>query len=219
MNSDVLLDRVAATTASVLGARAAEEALSTVNERDHLQPACSSAATLVAAGWDSDLAVSTQSKLSFVEWPRLGSFDVALTQPERKPIVIELKCGAASDALGPCVWDAMKCALALQHKTVSEAYLLAGAPLEQWSKPVRGGEFLATGSWQAAHLRVDYEDWWRHWEKKGDPKPSLLPVSFETVGIGIYPLVVAESPWELRLARVVNAGEESLEWPPFLIAP
>jgi hypothetical protein len=216
MKTDDFFGQVAAATAAALARRAAEEHLQQVNEQKHLQPACSHAANLAAAGWDPKAIASTQLRLLFAEWPRVGCFDLALTEPGRNPTVAELKCGSGMDALGPCVWDAMKCALALQRGVVSAAYLLAGAPTKQWSKPIRGGEFLATGSWQAADLRVTYKDWWCHWQKLGDPQPNLLPISFETIGVGIYPFVVAGGPWELRLARVARAAETSLAWPQIL---
>jgi hypothetical protein len=207
--SDALVVRLAERTASALEALAAARELAAVNERDHLQPAC------VAEAKALRRSSTTQFRLVYTEWPRLGGVDLAFVEPGVPPILVELKGGSGNDALGPCVWDAAKLAFALQRGDATAAYLLAAAPLESWEKPIRGGEFFDTATWTVDGLRTSFADWWRTWEKRRDPQPTQLPATFETVALGRFAFVVAATTWELRLSRVLG-GDAWMPWQPFL---
>lgn len=211
---DPFLVELVAATATKLERIAAEKRLDRVNERDHLQPAFVLTGRRLAALEHPSLTVSTQLKLVFAEWLRLGGVD-ATVRSDESTALIELKCGPGRDTLGPCVWDALKLSFARMRREASAAYLIAGAPASSWNKPIRGCEFLSTGEWDAGALRQSYGDWFRHWERLGDPTPTLLPKSFQTLGLGVFPFTVGVSDWELRLARVEGATDW-IEWPTYL---
>jgi hypothetical protein len=97
-------------TARELARRANAGRLARVNERDHLQPSCSSAALIVAKHRLPGSTVSTSFRFQSSLWPRLGMVDIALSRGDEPPTALELKCGAGRDALGPCAWDALKLA-------------------------------------------------------------------------------------------------------------
>jgi hypothetical protein len=187
--------------------------LTVVNERDHLQPCCAEAARALAPGWSLPATVSTQMEVEFTAWPRLGNVDVALSWPGQLPVLVELKCGSGVNALGECVWDAAKLAFAMQSASGSAMFLLAGAPVAAWQHPVRGTEFFADGPHEAALLRVLYGDWWREWEKRGDPQPSELPRRWWTEHVHTAPFTIKATPWQLRLAQVFSSGDDRLPWP------
>lgn len=208
----VNLAELAATTLSV------ETQKSAINEQHDLQPHCARAARTIAERPENIVEVASQDQLLIEDWPRLGKVDLALTWPSRDRVLVELKCGAKNDTLGPCVWDALKCAFALHVGLASAAYLLAGAPETSWSKPIRAAELLSTRSWDTADLRDRYADWWRQWEKCGDPQPVRLPSSFSTVAVGTFPFQIKGTSWELRLARIERVGE-LVDWPRFLPPP
>lgn len=131
-------------TAAELERRAAHEGLSRVNERDHLQPACASAARALAAAWTPPAEVSTGFRFRSDLWPRLGGVDVTLLPVGKKPVAIEFKCGSGRDALGPCAWDALKLAFALQLGEISAGYLLAVTPTSDWAlrfRPIKDRSF------------------------------------------------------------------------------
>jgi hypothetical protein len=210
---DVALVELTNETATRTEGLARRRRLKWVNERDHLQPCCAAAAAELAKRWMPAPTVSTQLELEFRAWPRVGSVDIALIWPNTAPVLLELKCGAGTDALGHCVWDSAKLALAMQYRKGSAVFLLAGAPASDWHRPVRGSEFFADGPHQAELLRVLYGDWWRHYERRDDPQPSELPRRWWTEHVHTAPFKVADERWELRLAQVLAHGEDRLPWP------
>lgn len=208
-------------TAAYAEALAYWQGLGAVNERDHLQPCCAGATRALARTCSPRPAASTQLKVEFAAWPGLGAVDVALQWPEQLPVLLELKCGKGLDAAGECVWDAAKLAFTLQCDKASDAYLLAGAPVTDWERPIpiRGTEFFDAGSHDIALLRVLYGDWWRTWEKRKDPQPSELPRRFRTEPVHRARLEVAAVAWELRLAAVVAEDHERVPWPRLSAGP
>jgi hypothetical protein len=131
---------------------------------------------------------------------------------------VELKCGFGVNALGPCVWDAVKSAWGLARADAAGAYLVAGTTALDWAKSVRGAEFFSEGDWSTWELRGVFGDWWRHWEKDGYPAATRLPECFTTQRISTAAFSVAGSGWELRLTRVsVPEGVAWIERPPLLI--
>jgi hypothetical protein len=139
--------------------------------------------------------------------------DVALAWPGRLPVLLELKCGHGVNAAGECVWEAAKLAFALQCAKTTDAYLLAGAPVSDWRRPIRGAELFATGQHDIALLRVLYGDSWRQWENRNDPQPTELPRSFHTESIHSAGLEVGGTEWEVRLAAVVADDAARVPWP------
>jgi hypothetical protein len=156
--------------------------------------------------------VTTQFVVAFKAWERLGSVDIALARRDGTPVLIELKCGEGRDATGECVWDAAKLAFAVQCDR-GAGFLLAGTRAADWDKPVRGAEFFEDGPHESALLRVLYSDWWRQWERNGDPQPTELPRSFWTERVHSARFDVGGVRWELRLAQVFAYGEDRLPWP------
>ena len=203
-------------TASALESVAQTSGLITVNERDDLQPVLATRARIVAARVAPTIHVTTQRGVEIEDWPGLGNIDVAFESEATPPALVELKCGASADALGPCVWDATKLAFALARKRASAAYLIAGAPVSRWDQPIRGCEFLGDGSWELSALRGSFADWWRSWERRGDPQPSRLPAAFDTTAVACFPFRVGRTAWELRVSAVTVEREDWLPWPSML---
>ena len=134
-------------------------------------------------------------------------------------MAIELKCGSGHDALGPCAWDALKLAFALQIGEVSAGYLVAGTPADDWTLGHRGTELFETGTVESLALRERFLDWWQRWERRGDPAPAEVPVRFTTQAVAQVPFAVDVGAWELRLAAVAIESGDRIAWPPVLEAP
>jgi len=139
------LTELANATSRELTERANAALLGRINERDHLQPSCSSVARAIAKHWVPQSAVSTSFRFRSPLWPRLGSVDIALLSGDQPSIGIELKCGGGRDALGPCAWDALKLALGVQSRVLSAGYLLAATTAADWERGHRGSELPARG--------------------------------------------------------------------------
>lgn len=200
--------------ASYVEARAVK--LAKINERDHLQPWSFETLRLIVRPSDGPLAVATSQSLDYPDdWPRLGDVDITLTAEGAAPAFLELKCGAKSDALGPCAWDVAKNALALRKGDASATYLLAATTADMWDKPVRGAELFDHGEWTADGLRADYEDWWRQWEKQGY-LPKRVPARGYTHPLASVPFTVGGMHWRLRLSRVTADAHGWFDWQPCL---
>ncbi|MDP8943090.1 MAG: hypothetical protein M3N16_03080 [Actinomycetota bacterium] len=213
--AEVLVSDAMSSTAAALAGLASERGLPHVNERDHLQPAFSKALRAVVRASGTRAVVSPRLAVDWDEWPGVGNFDASLAFEGRVLVYVELKCGARADALGPCAWDAAKSALALA-RGAEGAFLLAGAPEGSWKRPVRGAEFFDGGEWTMLDLRERYADWWRHWERHGDPVPRRLPHCLETRPVASASFAVAGAPWRLRLSRLALADPRWIDWTPFL---
>lgn len=203
--------------ASYVKACAAERRLEKINERDHLQKWSFKALKLVLRPSDGPIAAGASLRLSYPEhWPKLGNVDITLAAEGAAPAFLELKCGAKSDALGPCAWDVAKNALTLRMGDASAAYLLAATTTAMWDKPVRGAEFFDHGEWTTEPLRSDYEDWWRFWEKPpGCYRPRRLPVRGYTHPLASAGFTVGGTDWDLRLSRVTVEPHGWFDWEPF----
>jgi hypothetical protein len=206
------LIELASETARELARRANAGRLASVNERDHLQPSCSSAALTVAKRRLPGSTVSTSFRFQSSLWPRLGTVDIALLRGVEPPSALELKCGAGRDALGPCAWDALKLALGIQSRVLSAGYLLAATTTADWGSGHRGTELFGTDEFEALDLRERYVDWWRQWERLGDPLPLEVPRRFTTRAICRAPFAVAGTGWEVQVASVAVPDGERIAW-------
>lgn len=206
--ADTFLTELAIKTAAELGRRAAHDGLSRVNERDHLQPCCASVAESIAQSWMPPPRVSTGFRFSSPSWPRVGRVDVALLLPNDKPVAVELKCGTGPDALGPCAWDALKLAFAIQTGEISAGYLVAATTASDWTGRPRGAELFDTAAVDTLLLRERFIDWWKQWERLGDPTPSRVPRQFMTRMVCRVPFEIDGVPWEVRVAALTaDAGQ------------
>lgn len=200
--------------ASYAEACAAKRELDRINERDHLQPWSFKALKLVVRPSEGPITVGTSLSLDYSDhWPRLGNVDITLRGEGTAPAFIELKCGAGSDALGPCAWDVAKNALTVRMGDASGAYLLAATTSAMWNKTVRGAEFFDSGEWTAEKLRTDYEDWWRYWEPY---RPRRVPAAGRTDPLASAVFRVGDTDWELRLSRMTVEPHGWFDWEPFL---
>jgi hypothetical protein len=77
----------------------------------------------------------TERPLNLKGWPKVGGVDMAIDIPNDLPVLIELKWGA--ETLYNCAWDAIKLALALDEGESAAAYMVAGAPMSEWSSGAR----------------------------------------------------------------------------------
>jgi len=216
---DLWLTELATEAAAELARRAARDTLSGVNERDHLQPSCTSAARAIARTWTPLPQVSTSFGFSSPMWPRVGRVDIALLLQDEKPIAVELKCGTGRDALGPCAWDALKLAFGLQAEEISAGYLLTATTTSDWAKQFRGAElFETTTVVDTERLRERFIDWWRRWERDGYPAATSVPKEFATRAICRVPFVIDRVQWEVRVAALHVHGTYQIPWPSTLAA-
>lgn len=184
-----------------------------LTEQRHLDPCFRRVASSVLGASPTVTAVRGQLPARLDAWPRLGKFDLAAEWFDSGWSAFELKCGVGRDALGPCVWDAAKCALALaEDPLISEAFLVAAAPRASWSAPIRGVEFFAHSTHKMMELRERYLDWWRHWEKRGDPIPVRLPTGFSTRPVASAAFARSEQEWDLRFSRIELVSEDLVAW-------
>jgi hypothetical protein len=216
VEAEAMLRAAVPRVARLLEERAAEKELGWVNERDHLQKwTVEELRRSVERDWPGG-NVQTSVKLDHQNhWPRVGDVDIALQGKTGPPVFVELKSGRKADAFGACAWDLAKNALSLRMGTAAATYLLAATTTALWQRPIRGGEFFASMGWTTTALRSDYEDWWRHWEKRGDPLPRELTLRGRTEPVAAATFVVAGLSWELRLSRVSVDAEGWYPWEPF----
>jgi hypothetical protein len=177
-----------------------------------LQPCCPSVAQAIARRWTPPPRVSTGFRFSSPLWPRLGRVDIALLLPDAKPVAVELKCGSGRDALGACAWDALKLAFALQTGGISGAYLLAATSTRDWTRRFRGTELFETAVVDTLRLREHFIDWWRQWERLGDPTPSRVPSQFMTRAVCRIPFEVDRDSWEVRVAAITVDDGDQIAW-------
>ncbi|MCZ7590560.1 MAG: hypothetical protein M5U27_17230 [Gaiella sp.] len=139
--------------------------------------------------------------------------DLALLGSGELPIAIELKCGVGRDALGPCAWDALKLALGIHSDALSAGYLLAATTVADWESGHRGSELFGTREFEALELRERYLDWWRQWERLGDPLPLEVPRSFTTHAVCRAPFEVEGASWQVRVAAISVTDDKRVAWP------
>lgn len=196
-----------------------ERGLVRVNERDHLQPVSRAQLEATAATVDPQLQVGASRKLEFPQhFPRVGDVDITIGRDQGPPLFVELKCGEGTNALGPCAWDVIKCALTIRMAATPAAYLLAATTASDWERPIRGAEFFLDGSWSVGDIRETYADWFRSWEKGGDPRPRLIPAEVKSTSLGEAAFDVAGTRWVVKLSRVAIEPRGWFEWHPMLDA-
>jgi hypothetical protein len=211
---DALVVRIADETAAQISTRAANLRVQRVNERDHLQPACLLAASIAAAKESPPVIAKPGWRFSSPHWPRLGAVDVTLVLSEERPVALELKCGSGRDALGPCAWDVLKLAFALQIGAISRGYLIAATGAEDWSRTFAGTELFDSATIDASALHERFRGWWSQWERLGDPIPKKVPSQLKTRAVWTTPFAVADVPWQLKVAAVEIDAGEPITWPP-----
>lgn len=195
---------------------AKEKGSTKANEQRHLAPGYRTVLTDAVKGTRFRTALPGERTLGDrPEWRDVGDVDALVAGPGGAAWV-ELKCGASEETLCACAWDAPKMALALRVERAACAYLLAGATTEHWSAPIRGAELFGDYREEDAEAnRRRFADWWRHWERRPDPLPVRLPARYATELIAMEPFRVADTDYELRLARVTVVGDEGYDWEPF----
>jgi hypothetical protein len=213
---DHLLRRVADETARELDEFCAASRLTYANERDHLAKCCKIAAARVVGILEQPPALSPNAFGDLHGWVGLGLVDVVLRWANRPPTFLELKCGAGERALRPCIWDAVKLSTAVLGRNASAGYLLAGARSSDWRAGVPGADLFESGEWDALgpNVRDRFLIDWRFWESEATPHvPGCVAAGFNTVALGSFPLTIAATPWELRLARVKPVADAWADWP------
>jgi hypothetical protein len=211
------LRNVADETARELEMFCVELQLTSPNERDHLARCCKTATARVAGALDPPPALSPYSFGDARGWIGLGTVDVVLRWTDREPTFLELKCGAGKHVLRPCVWDAVKLSTAVLGRNAASGYLLAGAPTSDWQALVPGADLFESAEWVTLgpHIRDRFRSDWRKWELEPHI-PGRVATAFRTVALGSFPLEIARTSWELRLARVEPIGDEWVDWPSVL---
>ena len=212
--TDERLIQLARETAAELESHCAEKALSHANERDHLDRVCKQVAKRLAPTWSPDASVGPYGFGDKLGWVGLGLVDLVFRRPDRLPTFLELKCGAGKHTLSACVWDAVKLAAGLLAGNAEAGYLLAGAPLAQWQKPILGAQLFDSRAWWTSsnEIRGAYSMWWWKWQNEPNI-PGRVAATFHTKKLGSFPFQIAGAPWELRLARI-EAHADWEDWQP-----
>lgn len=186
--------------------RAAQLGLGWINERDQLQP-WSEEVVGELVDTSGGCSVGRNRAVAMPEWPRVGRIDLTMANAGiGTPAFIELKCGRDRDALTACAWDLLKVSLALQRADTQCAYLLAATTTDLWRQPIRGSEFFEDAEWDLDTVRTRFEDWWREWQRRGDPLPVQVPAGGRTTRLAAAGFHVAGVEWDLRLSRVSDPG-------------
>ena len=209
-------------TATELESHCAEKALSYAGEQKDLDPVCKQVAKRLAPTWSPAASVGPFAFGDKLGWVGLGLVDLVFRWPDRLPTFLELKCGSDENCLAFCVWDAVKLATGVLAGNAEAGYLLAGAPLAQWQRPILGTQLFDSRAWRTSspEIRGDYSRWWWKWQterKKGLPNfhiPGRVAATFDTKKLGSFPFQIAGTPWELRLARVEPAPGDWEHWQP-----
>ena len=140
-------------------------------------------------------------------WPGVGRVDLVIDASDGDPSFVELKFGAGT--LYNCAWDATKLALSLGEGATRNAYMVAGAPLSDWSASVLGSEFFGgeTGApemveWETAQVLERYESEFAFWREDLKTRPRRLPNRFDTTCFISAPMTIEDEPWELRWSAI-----------------
>lgn len=99
----------------------------------------------------------------------------------------------------------------LAREAFQVAFLLAGAPSSLWESRIDGTDLFTDREWVAADVRMTFKKGFCDWEEDGY-RPLRVPMAFETRYLGAFPFVVADSSWELRLARVQCPANAWFNW-------
>lgn len=218
MNDEHLV-QLALETAVELERSCSELAIGHATESKHLDPTCKRVAKRLAPTWSPIASVGPYGFGDKLGWIGLGNVDVVFRRPDLLPTFLELKCGAKSDSLGPCVWDAVKVAAGVLAGNAEAGYLLAGAPLAQWQKPILGAQLFDSRAWRTSgsEIRGAYSGWWWMWQK-GPHIPGRVAATFHTKKLDSFRFQIAGTPWELRLAKVEPARPDWEDWQPLTSA-
>ncbi len=143
---------------------------------------------------------STEHKLSLKGWPKVGTVDLAIDVPSALPVLIELKWGAGT--LYNCAWDAVKLALALGEGATNAAYMVAGAPVSEWSSGVPGSELFADEDWNTTAFMERHALGFAKWRREVATRPQRLPDEFRSDLDQMCSLQIGGAPWELRSVAI-----------------
>lgn len=144
--------------------------------------------------------VPSEFSIRLVGWPGVGGVDVAIGPADELPTVVELKWG--SGTLYNCAWDALKLALALREAVVARAFIVAGAPVDDWSGPTLGSELFATRGWDTEAFLSDHAASFAKWRRDVKTRPVRVPDAFETGYLTTVRLTVEGAPCEIRCGEV-----------------
>jgi hypothetical protein len=151
-------------------------------------------------GVDAQVA-PIEHAVRFAEWPGVGGVDVALTIAGSisRPVFFELKWGTGT--LYNCIWDAPKMALAAALGACDRAYLVAGAPVTDWSQ-ADGANLFADGTWTSGDQFTEHKKHWDKWARDVKTRPLKVPATFDTQLVATSPVSISDDPWELRAVEV-----------------
>jgi uncharacterized protein len=147
-------------------------------------------------------AVKENLSLKLVDWPGVGPVDVSILKSGTPAALLELKWGAGT--LYNCVWDLTKMATAIRRGTSRSAYLLAGAPREDWAAAL-GSELFEGDEWL---LLRRYEKHWTFWRKDVKTRPLHLPAVVLTRSVLSVTLA---NGFELRCVEVLVPTDEWID--------
>jgi hypothetical protein len=174
------------------------------NEWD-MQEVCVAALVAAIEARCVRLEVKPNRGVKFEEWPGVGPVDVALLGGDAQPTAfVELKWGSGN--LYNCVWDLAKMGVAVARAHAPGAYLVAGAPGDEW-RSAQGCELFESQTWNVPDLMTGYAKHWSFWKRDVKTHPLSLPATIETQAIATAATNVRGDAWELRCAAVV--AEES----------
>ncbi len=144
-------------------------------------------------------------------WPKVGGIDIAVFEhgeAELPVAAIELKWGAKT--LYNTIWDALKVATVVRERGV-RSFLVAGAPVAEWSTAVDGVEVFQDGEIDTADLIERHQSLWAFWRGEVDTRPRCVPAAFSTRLLGEQLTTCDDTPFSVRVAEVrLPNGERTL---------
>lgn len=165
---------------------------------------------MVLAATDLKVIPQPNFAVSLEEWPNVGPVDVALLEDGGvRWAFLELKWGRGT--LYNCIWDLAKMAVAVAGGASGSAYLIAGAPAEDWAES-DGAELFASGTTRLVDLFEHYPSHWKKWCREVKTHPRFLPHLIGRTQLSAVPVRVRDEEWELRCVRVSPAAGSGKWW-------
>jgi hypothetical protein len=186
---------------------ASEEYVSALNERDFLQPILS-AALAKATACPAHQRLGTQP---LPDWDRApGGLDVFILHCGSESLMYyaELKWCSQNNVF-ECLYDVLKLAAVLKSsmdnpdKPLLGAYLITGASVKKWTKPVECAKYFFDGEHRIADDIRGIGHWWQKYILDDSAGlPASAPRRIKTSVVADPEMTIQGQAWQLRAVSV-----------------
>jgi hypothetical protein len=189
-------------TAQLLSVRFSEGG--SLNER-HFEPVFEEALQA-----DPLVRVLPGTKPKLTHWRKAYAIDTAALLPDGTKLVAELKWGVGK--LYNCSWDLAKLGVVVAEGVADHAYLIAGAPANEWGLG-RGAELFSEGEWTPQELLRRFSKHFAFWARDVPTTgPIGLPAAIQTKTVAVVPVTGWKDDWTLRASRVQVSDSTWVAW-------